>query len=265
VRTYRTHQASQVGRLSRLRRTRNCEPHNPSPDIVTPSVGIPVSRKLRGAWRRVLRLASAVYLLIIAIPLGVVALFGVWMRDTASPGALPRTAVVFAGQFARVIADLELLSERKIARIFVSGVNAGAGVRSATFAEQFKLSDDLRHELLTGGIVLATDASDTLENGCKTAEWLAETPDITSVVLVTSRSHMQRAFLPFTRASDRGVLIERLSVDDANVRSGGLIKEFIKSRRRSSRISSPQSGPMNSPASAVPARSLSGKWPRRRG
>ena len=204
------------------------DPHNPLPDIMTPSVGIPVARKSPGAWRRARRVASAAYLLIIAIPLGIVALFGVWMRDTASPGALPRTAVVFTGQFGRVTAALDLLSEGKIARIFISGVNAGAGIRPTTFAEQFKLPDALRQELASGGIVLASDANDTLENGCETAEWLAGNPDVTSVVLVTSRFHMPRAFLSLKRASDGGILIERLSVDDADVGGGRLIDEFMK-------------------------------------
>jgi uncharacterized SAM-binding protein YcdF (DUF218 family) len=195
---------------------------------MTPSVGIPVARKSRGAWRRVQRLASVVYLIIVAIPLGIVALFGVWMRDTTGPGALPRTAVVFTGQFGRVTAALDLLSEGKVARIFVTGVNAGAGIRPATFAEHFKLSEALRREHATGGIVLATDANDTLENGCETAEWLAENPDITSVVLVTSRFHMPRAFLSLTRATDRHILIERLSVDDAHATKSGMIDEFMR-------------------------------------
>jgi hypothetical protein len=227
MRTYRTHQASQPGRLSP-------PPHEkpraeqPTARHLDPSVGIPVARESRGAWRVAQRVASVVYLLIIAIPLGIVALFGVWMRDTASPGALPRTAVVFTGQFDRVTAALELLSEGQVARIFISGVNAEAGLRPATFAEQFELSETLRRKLATGGIVLATDANDTLENGCETAEWLAENPDIHSVVLVTSRFHMPRAFLSLTRASDRGILVERISVNDANVRNGGLTDEFMK-------------------------------------
>lgn len=195
---------------------------------MTLSGSLTVRRNSFRALRSGRRLASIVYLLIMAIALTLIAAFGMRMRDTASLGALPPTAVVFTGQFNRVTGALNLLSERKVAVIFISGVNAGAGIRPTTFADQFNLSDLLRQKLAAGDIILAPRANDTLENGCETAQWLAENPDINSVVLITSRFHMPRASFSLARATDNRILIQRQSVDDANATIGNLVAEFMK-------------------------------------
>lgn len=173
--------------------------------------------------------ASTIIFALILVAGGIIASFAMRMMDSDKEGDLPQTAVVFTGQFDRITLGLDLLSSGQVQRLFISGVNAGAGLSPETFAQKFKLSDELQVKLQSGTIVLATDAQDTLENACETSQWITSNRDVTSVILITSRYHMPRASLALSRASDFSLPIERLSVDDADSDSvSQLLTEFIK-------------------------------------
>lgn len=112
---------------------------------------------------------------------------------------LPRTAIVFTGQFDRIRMGLELLSTDRVDTLFITGVNRKAGLDVARFARQFRLTPEQTDALSTGRIVLAADANSTLENALETECWLKRHPDIEAVTLITSRSHMARASLALKR------------------------------------------------------------------
>ena len=106
---------------------------------------------------------------------------------------LPRTAIVFTGDFDRIRKGLELLSSDEVGRLFVTGVNGDAGLNVDRFAGQFDLDAEQAGWIASGKIVLAPDAHTTMENAVEAECWVEAQPDLDSVVLVTSRSHMARA------------------------------------------------------------------------
>ena len=173
-------------------------------------------------------MADAFILLVLASALGVTASFGLRLGNSATFGDLPTTGVVFTGQFDRIRLGLDLMTRHEIRRLFISGVNRGAGLNPDTFARQFDLSSSLAAELASGGIILATEADNTFQNACETAQWLAGRPDITRILLITSRTHMPRASLALDRAVGSSVSIERLSVDaPANETPAAFLREFF--------------------------------------
>jgi uncharacterized SAM-binding protein YcdF (DUF218 family) len=144
--------------------------------------------------------------------------------------AVPRTAIVFTGQFDRIRFALGLMDEGGIDRLFISGVNPGAGIVPARFAAQFALSPRLASALAAGDIVLATEANTTLENAIETACWLRRHPEIRQVALITSQRHMARASLALERALPAGRHIARLPSDQfaGSGLSAGQLSEFVK-------------------------------------
>lgn len=172
-------------------------------------------RRARVARRSgIVRLAAGGFTLCVTAILAVTAAYGLRLRDTADMVALPPTAVVFTGQFDRIVLGLDLLSEGKIQTLFISGVNRGAGLSTSGFADQFHLSPRLREDLASGRIILKSEAQDTLENACETSRWLRAGPPVNTLLLITSRRHMPRASLALERAARFRVRIERLSVGE---------------------------------------------------
>lgn len=106
---------------------------------------------------------------------------------------LPGTAIVFTGQYDRIRVGLELLSEGRADRLFITGVNKKAGLDIAGFASQFGLSAEQAAWIENGRIVLAPSARSTLENAWETGCWLEDQPSVDAVMLITSRRHMARA------------------------------------------------------------------------
>lgn len=113
---------------------------------------------------------------------------------------LPRTAIVFTGQFDRIERALDMLTAGHFDRLFISGVNQGAGLGVDRFAEQFELTTRQANWIASGRIVLAPDANSTLENARETACWLQRRPHLTAVTLISSQTHMARASLALQRA-----------------------------------------------------------------
>ncbi len=141
----------------------------------------------------------------------------------------PVTAVVFTGQFDRVRLGLQLMENNRIDRLFITGVNDGAGINPKRFPLQFGLSTKLIDALAAGNIVLATDANSTIENAVESACWLRRQPSIKSIVLITSPYHMARASLALQRALPPGVSVTQLSADGvAQVMVPRRNSEFLK-------------------------------------
>lgn len=130
--------------------------------------------------------------------------------STSPSFAPPPVGVVFTGSFDRVEEGLRMLDHDDLSLLYISGVNQGAGITTANFARLFALSDKLLGDLKSGRIILATKADDTIENAIETSCWLAQNPDIRSVVLITSSLHMPRASVALERTTP--VRIERLPV-----------------------------------------------------
>jgi len=142
---------------------------------------------------------------------------------------LPRLAIVFTGQFDRVRLGLRLIEEGQIEKLFISGVNPGAGINMATFADQFELSPVLRGYLKTSKIVLASSAQSTIENAIESVCWLNDEP-FKSAFLITSKSHMARAYLALKEISPGVFDIRRFPVSDASRRDFDFlyVREFLK-------------------------------------
>jgi uncharacterized SAM-binding protein YcdF (DUF218 family) len=147
-------------------------------------------------------------LVTVACSMSLVASYGLRLGDTVA-GTLPATTVVFTGQFDRIEKGIALLQEGRVERLFISGVNRGAGLTTGTFTRQFGLSPALRDGLAHGVIMLATEAQDTVENALETTCWLGRQHGTDPVLLITSQRHMPRASLLLERTS--GLRVERLS------------------------------------------------------
>jgi len=145
--------------------------------------------------------------------------------------SLPRSGIVFTGQFNRIRLGLQLIEEGQIDTLFISGVNAGAGINPATFAEQFELSPALVEYLKTSKIVLATSAQSTFENAIETTCWL-KNKNVKSVVLITSKSHMARAYVALKKTSPDILEIHRrpvrVPVMSSRDRVSLYAREFLK-------------------------------------
>lgn len=112
---------------------------------------------------------------------------------TTTPDVLPRTAIVFTGQYDRIHLGLDLLTAGRVDQLFITGVNRPAGLGVDRFVRQFELTPQEITWLETGRIVLAEDANSTFENAWETGCWLRGQGDIDAVTLITERSHMPRA------------------------------------------------------------------------
>lgn len=110
-----------------------------------------------------------------------------------TPDALPRTAIVFTGQYDRIHVGIDLLTAGRVDQLFITGVNSPAGLDVSRFVTQFGLSPGQATWLETGKIILAEEANSTFENAWETECWLRVQKDIDAVALITERRHMPRA------------------------------------------------------------------------
>ncbi|WP_093094605.1 YdcF family protein [Shimia aestuarii] len=113
--------------------------------------------------------------------------------------ALPPTAIVFTGDFDRIHLGLELLVSEQVERVFITGVNGDAGLKTDRFAKQFGLNPDQASWITSGKIVLAPDAHTTFENALEAACWLDNQRQPDAVTLITSPEHMARASIALQR------------------------------------------------------------------
>jgi hypothetical protein len=66
---------------------------------------------------------------------------------------------VFTKQFDRIKLTLSLFDQRRLDRIFISGLNGAARITQLGFAGQFRISPNARVALDSGQIVLSPDAN----------------------------------------------------------------------------------------------------------
>jgi len=138
--------------------------------------------------------------------------------SVSAGGDLPRNAVVFTGQYARIHTGLDLLRAGRIERLFISGVNPGAGIQIDRFADQFNLDGALRRSLSTDRLTLGPAAKTTWGNGLETRCWMRRRGGTSPVLLITSRTHMPRASLTLELMIPSRP-VQRLSVGQLNDQS----------------------------------------------
>jgi uncharacterized SAM-binding protein YcdF (DUF218 family) len=172
-------------------------------------------------------------LIIIVLSVGMFAVTAInfaWRMETSVPaGDLPENAVVFTGQFDRIHVGLALLREGRVERLFISGVNPGAGIEIERFSEQFGLDAGLRQTLRSGRLALDPMAQNTSQNAAETASWYLARDLSGSILLITSQLHMPRASLALERALPGSkVLRMSLSGTSAEPPFKTLSTEFFK-------------------------------------
>jgi uncharacterized SAM-binding protein YcdF (DUF218 family) len=139
--------------------------------------------------------------------------------DVPSEAEARRTSVgiVFTGAFERVDAGLQLLNAGAIPRLYVSGVNAGAGILPARFVSQFSLRNpnisDLQR-LVACCVEWGEDANNTFQNASDTKCWVDRHKLGGPLLLITSRQHMARAMAALSAALPGRALIA-YPVEDA--------------------------------------------------
>lgn len=101
--------------------------------------------------------------------------------------------VVLTGGRGRVHQGLELLSQKRAKKLFISGVYRGTDVK-----ELLRVSRQSPEELACC-VSLGYQADDTQGNAVETAAWMRE-QGLHSLRLVTSAYHMPRSLLEFRRA-----------------------------------------------------------------
>jgi uncharacterized SAM-binding protein YcdF (DUF218 family) len=125
--------------------------------------------------------------------------------------------VVFTGAFERVDAGLQLLDAGIVPRLYISGVNANAGILPTDFVSQFAMRNpniaDLRR-LVECCVEWGERADNTFQNARDTECWLDRRRLTGPLLLITSRSHMARAMAALSGALPSRVLIP-YPVDDS--------------------------------------------------
>jgi uncharacterized SAM-binding protein YcdF (DUF218 family) len=125
--------------------------------------------------------------------------------------------VIFTGAFERVDAGLQLLNAGVIPRLYISGVNAGAGIVPQNFVNQFSLRNpniaDLQR-LVACCIEWGEEATDTFRNAEDTKCWIERREVAGPLLLITSRLHMARAIVALSAALP-GRLLIAYPVEDA--------------------------------------------------
>jgi uncharacterized SAM-binding protein YcdF (DUF218 family) len=125
--------------------------------------------------------------------------------------------VIFTGAFERVDAGLQLLNAGIIPRLYISGVNAGAGIIPPDFVNQFSLRNpnivDLRR-LVACCIEWGEQAANTFRNAEDTKCWIKRHKVAGPLLLITSRLHMARAMAALSAALP-GRLLIAYPVEDA--------------------------------------------------
>jgi uncharacterized SAM-binding protein YcdF (DUF218 family) len=174
-----------------------------------------------------MRVAGRVFLgmALISVALGFLAFDSF---DVPSEAEVRRTSVgiVFTGAFERVDGGLRLLNAGAIPRLYVSGVNAGAGILPARFVSQFSLRNpnipDLQR-LVASCVEWGEDANNTFQNASDTKCWVDRRELAGPLLLITSRQHMARAMAALSAALPGRALIA-YPVEDA-LSSGYSLRE----------------------------------------
>lgn len=163
----------------------------------------------------IVRLIAAAFL---AWALGFIA-FGAMLPQPA--GASRADAIVVpTGAAGRIERGLEMLRDGQADAMLITGVDPD--VKPGEFRAEYEVAE----RLLNCCITLGYSAADTRGNGIEAGEWLRER-NATTVRLVTSNWHMQRAAYELSWRSDPSLTI----IEDAvpsRLGIGGLLWEYNK-------------------------------------
>jgi uncharacterized SAM-binding protein YcdF (DUF218 family) len=146
----------------------------------------------RRGWRRLKRLTVLAGGLLIAYGIGFLWFTTLLPTEAESDPRSTDAVVVLTGGSDRLGVALDLLSEDKGRKLFVSGVYRGVDVRQLLDLSQHSPED------LSCCVVLGYEADNTRGNAIETAAWMKE-QGFTSLRLVTATYHMPRSLLEFRR------------------------------------------------------------------
>lgn len=181
-----------------------------------------------GAFRRIIRDVAGrtiLSLALIDVALGFVT-FDSFYVPSEPAIRQASAAVVFTGAFERVDAGLSLLNSGHISKLYISGMNAGAGIMPARFVAQFALRNPNVAELdrlAECCIEWGEHAGNTFQNAVETKCWIERLNWSGSLLLITSRRHMARAKAALSGELPNQIFIS-YPVDDRN-RSGDGVRE----------------------------------------
>lgn len=127
-------------------------------------------------------------------------------------------AVVFTGSFERVDAGLHIVARGDIPLLYISGLNAGAGILPNRFVNQFSQRNPNIADL--GALVSCCVewgelAADTFQNAQETKCWVERRDLAGALLLITSRQHMARSMIALSAALPSHKIIP-YPIDDEN-------------------------------------------------
>ncbi len=128
-------------------------------------------------------------------------------------------AVVFTGDFTRIDAALKLLAAGRVRKVYISGVNVGAGLIKQNFVTQFsRRNPEIAHldKLVACCVEMGEAAESTIQNALETQCWLTRRSIEGPILLVTSRMHMARALGLLSRTARNRDIIPFPVADDAS-------------------------------------------------
>ena len=114
-------------------------------------------------------------------------------EEVADPATPTDAIVVLTGGSERLQTGLELLTETRAKKLFVSGVSPGIGLDELLRVANF------RSERIRCCVMLGHAAGNTVGNARETADWMGR-EGYRSLRLVTAAYHMPRSLLVFRRA-----------------------------------------------------------------
>lgn len=115
------------------------------------------------------------------------ALFVFWTGTQQPYEGKAEGAVVLTGGDGRIGAGLELLSEKRVEKLLISGVHPDVKVKEL-------LAINHEPKELAAHVDLGFSAQDTLGNADETAEWVQKNK-LQSLIIVTAHYHMPRAMI----------------------------------------------------------------------
>lgn len=166
------------------------------PRMLRQERGKPVSRH----WQRLRRMATFVAAIVVLYALGFLWFTTLLPTETDNDDRSTDAIVVLTGGSDRLGVALDLLSDEKGRKLFVSGVYRGVDVRQLLDLSQHSPED------LSCCVVLGYEADNTRGNALETAAWMKE-QGFTSLRLVTATYHMPRSLLEFRHTMPQILII----------------------------------------------------------